>query len=106
MSGNVRVTVNHAAVAELLRSAPVVHDLERRAENVRSDAAASASAVSKRWSAAMAKEQRPDAHGQVMFAVGWRHDKEWRGHFFEFGTVQPHHPAHPALRSSVDAARR
>lgn len=106
MSATVRVTVNQAALRELMRSAPIVHDLARRAENVRSEAAGKAVGVSKRWAAAMAKEERPDDHGQVMFAVGWRHAQEWRGHFFEFGTVQPHHPAHPALRSSIDAARR
>lgn len=105
MSTHVRVTVNHAAVNELLRSAPIVHDLERRAENVRSAAAAKAAQVSKRWAGAMAKEQR--SHGEeIVFAVGWNHAQEWRGHFFEFGTVQPHHPPHPALRSSIDAARR
>lgn len=101
----VRVNVNQAAVHALLRSAPIVRDLERRAENVRSAAASSAAQVSTRWAAAMAKEERPDDHGQVMFAVGWRHNMEWRGHFFEFGTVQPNHPPHPALRSSIDAAR-
>lgn len=101
---NVRVTVHHAAVAQLLRSAPIVNDLERRAENVRAAAASSAARVSKRWAAAMDKERR-DEHGEIMFAVGWDHRKEWRGHFLEFGTVQPNHPAHPALRSAIDAAR-
>ena len=101
----VRVTVNHAAITELLRSAPVVADLERRAENVRSEAASKAAQVSARWAEAMAKERRDD-HGMPVFAVGWEHGKEWRGHFFEFGTVQPNHPAHPALRSSIDAAAR
>lgn len=91
------VQVDLAAIRAFEASVEVRADLHARAVRVRSAAARRAGEVSRRWAAAMDSEAGTDELGAYE-DVSWRHgtgaNEEWRGHFFLFGTVQPHHPPH------------
>lgn len=102
-----RVEVDHAELARLLHSAPVLADLERRAQRVRAAAARRAAEVSPGWAKEMDTQAGADELGPYV-DVSWRrtHGRGtgggWRGEFFEFG--HDNVPAHPALRPALDEA--
>lgn len=103
----IEVSVDHAEMAALLRSAAVVADLEIRGKRVRDAAARRADEVSHGWAKEMDTETGADELSAYV-DVSWRETRGkgtgggWRGHFFEFGHDEI--PATPALRGALDAA--